>query len=117
MPTTEPRRTPGETREMRLFSKVINQRNALDAAQSGLRSPDASLAEFIARRRQPGTGWHSWDELRYALRDATGEIASDATIRKWARVYGIPEHTQPDGEGRTSAKEYAAALKRAGILL
>jgi hypothetical protein len=103
---------PNETREMRLFSKVIEQNDTIEGATG-----DRSLPQFIARRRLPGDTWRTWDELRYELREVSGEIVTDGTVRRWARWYGIPETTQADGAGDTNAKQYAAALKRANIIL
>jgi hypothetical protein len=107
MPTTRPR--PNETREMRLFSKVI-QLSKVAVART-----DTTLPQFIARRRHPGETWRTWDEVRYELTEATGEIVTDATIRRWARVYGIPEGTQADGEGDVPTSAYLDALKSVNI--
>lgn len=96
---------PNETREMALFSKVVSL--AEDA--------DRSLAEFIARRRVPGVGWRSWDQIRYELAQVSGQIVSDGSIRKWAERYGIPQYTQADGQGDVNPKAYARALAKAGI--
>jgi hypothetical protein len=110
---------PQETREMRLFSKVIEL--VMTAGQHNVPVLDISLAEFIARRRQPGDTWRTWDELRYELRDVTGEVVSDGTIRRWARWYGIPEYTRADGKAEGSAEvtaaAYAKAIRKAGIVL
>jgi hypothetical protein len=114
MPTTN-RPRPNETREMRLFSKVIELRGALLNERTGAEGLSTSLPQFIARRRTPGESWRSWDEIRYELTDLSGEIVSDGTIRKWAQRYGIPETTQADGKGETTARAYAVALRKAGI--
>ena len=115
MPTTRPR--PNETREMRLFSKVIDQHDTLHVISQDGGTGATSLPQFIARRRTPGDGWRTWDEIRYELADISGEIVSDGTIRKWAQRYGIPETTQADGKGDTTAKAFATALRKADIEL
>lgn len=96
---------PNETREMALFSMVVNLAE----------DEDRSLAEFIARRRQPGEEWRTWDQIRYELAQVSGQIVSDGSIRKWAERYGIPQYTQADGQGDVNAKAYARALAKAGI--
>jgi hypothetical protein len=107
MPISRSRSTV--TREMRLFSKVI---------QASRKVPDESLPEFIARRRMPGDHWRTWDEIRFALREVTGEIVGDQTVRGWAKRYGIPEDTEPDGSGGgTNAKAYADILAERGITI
>lgn len=105
MPTNPQR--PGETREMRLFGRVIEM------------SPDTvdtSLPEFIARRRTPGPYWRTWDELRYDLTEVAGEIVTDGTIRAWAKRYGIPEGTERDAPS-AEVRAYGSALRRAGIVV
>lgn len=104
MPTNRPR--PDETREMRLFGKVIELSESV---------VDTSLPEFIARRRQPGADWRTWDEVRYELTEVCGEIVTDQTIRGWAKRYGIPEDTERDGQSGTKPAEFSRALKRANI--
>lgn len=101
MPTNRPR--PNETREMRLFGRVI---------RGSRLAPDLSLPEFIARRRQPGSDeWRTWDELRYELTEISGEIVTDQTIRGWAKRYGIPEDTERHAaDGGTSPETYAEIL-------
>jgi hypothetical protein len=96
------RQWPGETREMRLVGKVI-------ALTKGI--GDKSLPEFIARRRSPGGGWRTWDELSYELTQIIGEIITDGTLRHWAKRYGIPEGTKADGDGEA----YVQALTEASI--
>jgi hypothetical protein len=108
MPTAHTR--PNETREMRLFSKIILLSRMKVAAEA------QSLPQFLARRRMPGEGWRGWDEIRYELRDVSGEIVSDGSIRKWAERYGIPENTQADGTDE-QIQEYVDTLREAGIEL
>jgi hypothetical protein len=96
---------PDETREMRLFSKVI-------AAYRPV--VDKSLPEFIARRRAPGEGWMTWDEVRYELHKATGEFVTDGSIRRWAKRYGIPEDTSAEPGGSAG---YTEALAESGITI
>lgn len=97
-----------ETREMRLITKVIQLSDI----------KERSLAEFIAARRAPGPDWHSWEGVTVDLEKVTGEVVGIATLRTWADVYGIPDGTRLNGEhGGTRAKQYANALKRAGITI
>lgn len=113
MPTTRTR--PNETREMRLFSKVIElDKEIAHLNNDASVSTDDSLPQFIARRRMPGDGWRTWDEIRYELRDVAGEIVSDGSMRTWARRYGVPENTKADGSDK-AIQEYTDALREAGI--
>jgi hypothetical protein len=100
------RQWPDETREMRLVSKVIELHE----------DRDASLPEFIARRRLPGTTWRTWDELSFELTEVIGEIVTDGTLRRWAKRYGIPESTTAEQDDGV-AKAYTAVLRKAGIVL
>lgn len=102
---------PNETREMRLFSKVVEQHKLWNSAVGDDSFRDLSLPQFIARRRAPGDDWKSWDEIRYELRTISGEIVTDGTLRKWAQRYGIPQLTQADGD----ADEYGGKLQEVGI--
>ena len=106
MPTTRPR--PNETREMRLFSKIIL------LSRTKIAADDQSLPQFIARRRLPGDGWRTWDEIRYELTEVSGEIVSDGTIRKWAQRYAIPEDTQVV-ENEDAIAAYRKAVREADI--
>jgi hypothetical protein len=99
---------PGETREMRLLSKLIKLSDAV---------PDESLPEFIARRRSPGTQWRKWPELGYEIADVSDEVIADQSLRQWAKRYGIPEDTTADARTGPSAKVYAKAIERAGIII
>lgn len=95
-----------ETREMRLFTKVI---------ASARTCPDSSLPQFIATRRQPDSEqWMTWDEITIALNKITGEVVTDVSLRRWASRYGIPEGTLRTDSPITQA-EYARALKEHGI--
>lgn len=101
-----PTKRPNETREMRLFGKVIQMSRAV---------LERDLPEFIANRRMPGPNWMTWDEIRYQLTNLSGEIVTDQTLRKWAERYGIPEDTSPNGINGTSEDDYRAALVKAEI--
>lgn len=103
-----PAKRPNETREMRLFGKVIQMSRAV---------LDRDLPQFIATRRMPGPNWMTWDEIRYQLTSLSGEIVTDQTLRKWAERYGIPEDTSPNGISGTPEDAYHAALERAEISL
>lgn len=85
-----PPRYPRETREMSLFSRLVLVSKS---------TQDTSLPEFIARRRRPGVAWRTWDEVVHDLANVVGELVSNATLRKWAKRYNIPERTTPDGQG------------------
>lgn len=99
---------PPETREMRLVSRLIEEERH---ARMG---SDATLAEFIARRRHPDAGPLSWDQISYQLADVIGEIVTDGTLRKWAAILGVPNA----GRGVTLTKaEYERGLKAAKIVL
>jgi hypothetical protein len=98
-------RRPNETREMRLISKVIELTPDV---------PETSLDQFIARRRQPGDQWASWDQVTIDLYRVIDQIVTDVTLRRWAEKYGIPEGTLPEG-GPVTADEYAAAMQKARI--
>lgn len=98
---------PGETREMRLVGKVI-------ALTKGVK--DASLPEFIGRRRIPGEQWRTWDEISFELTDVIGEIVTDGTLRRWAKRYQIPESTTKTMDDDAKAA-YLAVLAEAGIVL
>lgn len=104
MPITRPR--PDETREMRLFSKLITERTG-----------DYDLPRFIASRREPGEHWRSWEEIVFDLGELTGELVTDISLRKWAKRYGIPESTDADAKQGPDAKAYVKALKSAGITI
>lgn len=111
MPTTRPR--PNETREMRLFSRVIELHlTTYDPKKTWV--IDNSLPQFLARRRLPGGDYRSWDEIRYELADISGEIVTDGTIRKWAKRYGIPEDTVAEPTDEALAA-YSEALRAANI--
>lgn len=97
---------PNETREMRLFGKVIQMSRTV---------PERDLPQFIAARRAPGPNWMTWDEIRYQLTNLSGEIVTDQTLRKWAERYGIPEDTSPNGTNGTPEADYRAALVKAEI--
>lgn len=101
MPTN--RKRPKETREMRLFGRLISLADGVDE----------SLPEFIARRRTPGAGWRSWDELSFELAEVSGEIVTDGTLRQWAKRYGIPEDTERDVPSLT----FSRALRKADIVV
>lgn len=104
-----PRRYDGETREMRLFSKVIAGNEAY---------ADESLAQFLALRRMPGSpNWMSWEEIVFDLGKATDELVTDGSLRRWALRYGIPEGTTRDGKEGPSAAQYAKAVIKAGITI
>lgn len=112
MPTTRPR--PNETREMRLFSRVIKQHWMATDNSEVVVFGDRSLPQFLARRRRPGESHRSWDEIRYELADISGEIVTDGTIRKWAKRYGIPEDTVAEPTDEALAA-YSEALRAANI--
>jgi hypothetical protein len=95
-----------ETREMRLISQLLAMKKNVK---------DRSVPEFIARRRTPGDGWRTWDQISFELREVLGEIVTDGTLRKWAACYGIPERTRADGTGEVTADEFAKALAAADI--
>lgn len=105
MPIDRPR--PNETREMRLISRVIKLTRGVT---------DTSLPEFIARRRTPGDGWRTWDELSFDLAEVIGEIVNDAALRRWAKGYGIPETSKRIGTDDEAAA-YRADLESAGIVV
>lgn len=106
MPTTRPR--PGETREMRLFSKVL---------ELSSEAVEQTLAEFIARRRRPKQDtWRTWDELRFELTEVTGEIVTEQTMRGWAKRYGIPENTTRDGTDGLTLAQFDKAVVRSAAL-
>lgn len=102
MPTNRPR--PNETREMRVFGKVVE----LNAAVL-----DNGLPEFIARRRLPGADWRTWDEIVFELAEVTGEIVTNGTLRQWAKRYGIPEDTSRNA----GTAAFRQALKRQAITI
>lgn len=102
------RNWPGETREMRLISKVIEL--------TELGRDDQSLPQFIARRRLPGVSWRTWDELSFELAEVLGEIVTDGTLRRWAKRYGIPEDTAADADTE-GVQRYRDALTEANIAL
>lgn len=104
MPVTD-RVRPKETREMRLVSRLIEMSPEVT---------DASLAQFIARRRHPESGPQSWNEISHALTPVIGEIVTEGTLRKWADAYGVPDRGP---RIRITAREYAAGLKAVGISL
>jgi hypothetical protein len=89
-----------ETREMRLLSTVLY-------SETG-----QTLPTLIATARQPGDEHKSWDELLVAIKTATGEIVSTASLRKWAGVYGIPE-----GSKDMTPAAYRKALKASHITI
>jgi hypothetical protein len=66
---------PAITREMRLVSRLI---------ETSPEVSDTSLAQFIARRRNPESGPHSWNEISHALTPVIDEIVTEGTLRKWA---------------------------------
>jgi hypothetical protein len=74
---------PAITREMRLVSRLI---------EASPEVSDTSLAQFIARRRDPESG----------------------TLRRWAAAYGIPDRGP---RIKITPKEFARGLKDAGIIL
>lgn len=104
MPSIE-RVRPRETREMRLVSRLI------DASR---KTTDKSLVEFIARRRHPSEGPHSWNEISHALTPVLGELITEGTVRKWAHAYGIPD---PGPRVKLTAQEYDEGLEAEGITL
>jgi hypothetical protein len=96
------KRRPDETREMRLVGRLIELNPEV---------ADASLPQFIANRRWPGSDeWSTWDEITHELRDITGEIITDVSLRRWASRYGIPQNTALAG-GPVTEAEYAKALE------
>jgi len=104
MPST--RQRPDETREMRLFSKLI-----------AAKSEDVDLPHFIAKRRAPGDGWRTWDEIVFELGNLTGELVTNVSMRKWASRYSIPENTDRDAKQGPNAGAYKRTLKTAGITI
>jgi hypothetical protein len=95
-----------ETREMRLFTKVIE----LSPAAS-----ETSLPQFLAARRVPeDPRWRTWDQITIDLYHITGEVVTDVSLLRWASRYGIPEGTQPSGSPITKV-EFAQALKEHSI--
>lgn len=90
-------RVTGETREMRLFSKLLTHRAGTD------------LACFIAAGRLPGERYRSWEELVFDLAQVTGELVSNVSLRKWARRYGIPEDSRADDNPAPYLKKVRAA--------
>lgn len=92
-------RVTGETREMRLFSKLLQYRVGLN------------LAAFIAKSRLPGENYRTWEELVFDLGKVTGELVSNVSLRKWARRYGIPEDSRTDD----NPAPYLKKVKAAGI--
>lgn len=101
------RTRPGETREMRLLSKVIKMS----------KGPETSLPQFIARRRRPGKNWRTWPELAFEIAGVSDEVIADQSLRQWAKRYGIPEDTVADGSKGTSLEAYDRAMKDAGITI
>jgi hypothetical protein len=104
MPDTK-RVRPAITREMRLVSRLI---------ETSPEVSDTSLAQFIARRRNPDAGPHSWNEISHALTPVIDEIVTEGTLRKWAAAYGIPDRGP---RIKITPREFAAGLKAAGIAL
>lgn len=101
------RSRPGETREMRLVGRVIALYRKV---------PDASLPEFIARRRTPGEMWRTWDELSFELAEVIDEVIGARTLNMWAKRYGIPEDTEATGDEQATAS-YVSALTKANIAI
>jgi hypothetical protein len=91
----------GETREMRLISRII---------RDSKRVPERSLMEFIATRRRPGGDWHSWNDVMIALREACDETINTATLRSWAAVYGVPSAPR---RGFLTQEQYDEAIRAA----
>jgi hypothetical protein len=104
MPDTK-RVRPAITREMRLVSRLI---------ETSPEVSDTSLAQFIARRRNPDAGPHSWNEISHALTPVINEIVTEGTLRKWAAAYGIPDRGP---RIKLTPREFANGLKAAGITL
>jgi hypothetical protein len=96
---------PAITREMRLVSRLI---------EASPEVSDTSLAQFIARRRDPESGPHSWNEISHALTPVIDEIVTEGTLRRWAAAYGIPDRGP---RIKITPKEFARGLKDAGIIL
>jgi|tagenome__1003787_1003787.scaffolds.fasta_scaffold20589123_1 hypothetical protein len=96
---------PTITREMRLVSRLIAKDRKV---------PDASLAQYIARCRNPATGQQSWNEISHALTPILGEIITEGTLRKWAAAYGIPDRGP---RIKITPEEFAAGIEAAGIAL
>lgn len=102
-----PYRYPNETREMRLFSRLIAINDEVN---------DESLAQFIANRRIPlGTFWRTWEELVFDLASATGELVTDGSLRKWAKRYGIPEYTTADASSGPKPAEFRRICAKVNI--
>lgn len=106
--TVTPVRRRDETREMRLVSKLISLSPAVS---------DESLPQFLAARRRPNhEAWRTWDEITWELKNLTGEIFTDVSLRRWGKRYGIPEGTALAG-GQVTPDDYAQAMREAGIAL
>jgi hypothetical protein len=96
---------PAITREMRWASELIELKPEV---------PDTSLAQFIARRRNPETGQLSWNEISHALTPVLKAVIAEGTLRRWAAAYGIPDRGP---RIKITPKEFARGLKDAGITL
>lgn len=68
------------------------------------------LSAFIAKRRMPGEDWKSWADIAADLCRLTGETVTPLGVQKWARAYGIPEHTGPKSSPERT-RTYVAAVK------
>ena len=88
---------PGETREMRLVSFRLGDKDA--------------LFTYLAERREPGKGWMTWEHIAYDLFERTGETFTRAGITNWAKAYGIPT-TSRAGQNPAAYREAVAQARQ-----
>lgn len=93
---------PATTQQMRLVSGLLGSADALPA--------------FIAKHREPGENWKSWERLVFEIEAKTGELFTRESIRHWAMRYGIPTDTRraPDA---AEIKRYRKLITRAKITI
>jgi hypothetical protein len=87
---------PGiETREMRLISRALGERGPLSA--------------YLAKRRTPGDGWLTWEQIVFELFGDTGETFTRAGLTNWAERYGIPVDSRPTDNADAFRTQLASA--------